>query len=333
MKSFQQIGWFCGLSILLIGLVMGGCDQSGENDPSSPVLTDGGSATFGSESKSFTYERGATAGIEITAEFAKYHIKDQPYGDWVANATWRHEDRNFIVEMTVPFTIDPATGIGRANLPAGFLNQVFQAAYDRYHANQDERVWQHRPGLYLNVFADDVTYQYYSFPYGTYGGAMSNWSFGGSLSDLVQQLGFGWWPFLPPRLDEAVLVNLGDPITIQQYVPTPGPTCGGVLMFGYCWYSSGDGNSCNTACLPHGGDVLHGKVFWTNRTDADCAAVLNALGVASGVDDFTGTWGNKDGCEYDGASRLRGDTLAPITATFDAAYSGGGEFLACACAN
>ncbi|MBD3307031.1 hypothetical protein GF339_11485 [candidate division KSB3 bacterium] len=44
---------------------------------------------------------------------------------------------------------------------------------------------------------------------------MSNWSFGGSLEDLVADLGLTWDPSQQQLTALAVLIDLGDPITLQ----------------------------------------------------------------------------------------------------------------------
>jgi large subunit ribosomal protein L40e len=40
------------------------------------------------------------------------------------------------------------------------------------------------------------------------------WNFGGSLADLVNQLGLSWWPGLAPLRNVGVEINVGDPFTL-----------------------------------------------------------------------------------------------------------------------
>jgi hypothetical protein len=213
MKHSQKLWGGTLVVLLMIGAV--GCELFDRRTPSEP--TSPGSeapehvnATYGHEDgKLAPYQPGRTPGIEIVADFTTYHLEGQPYGTWVVHATWRNEDRQTIADVTVAFTID-GTGIGRAQLPASFLDLVFADAASRWQTSEDQSTWFHRPGLYLGVFADDETYQYYQF-----NGRLSNWSFGGCLAELVEQLGLDWWPDLTPLTNVAVSVDIGDPISLQ----------------------------------------------------------------------------------------------------------------------
>jgi hypothetical protein len=139
------------------------------------------------------------------------------------NASWRDTSRHAIVEATVAVVID-ANGQGTAYLPPAFLDAVFAEASTRYMATQDVAVWFNRPGLYLNFYSDDGGYSHYCFR-----DFISGWNFGGSLSDLVDQLGLSWWPGLPPLQGVEVMVNLGNPLAPTSTVncelePTPEST-------------------------------------------------------------------------------------------------------------
>ncbi|MBD3305172.1 hypothetical protein GF339_02335 [candidate division KSB3 bacterium] len=215
------------LIVSLVGLILAGViagcelfDRNSQPSPTDPAASGPLNATYGDEDgEFFTYYPGTNPGIEVTADFTTYHRDGQPYDDgghgWVLHATWRDGDRSVVVDVTVKFTIDPATGLGTASIPPSFLNLVFKEAHERYAATQDEAypdaaLWHQRPGLYLNVFADTGTYQYYDFG----GSELGNWSFGGSLQDLVADLGLGWDPSQPQLTALAVLIDLGDPITL-----------------------------------------------------------------------------------------------------------------------
>ena len=231
------------------------------------------SATYGEESgKKFAYQAGTTAGLALTADFSRYHKKDQPWvatgagQGWVVNASWRTDNQDGKRQIvcpggdlgdnetpatyqakgcawaTVPVTIDPATGIGTATVPAALSNTAFQLAAARYQANkQDQAIWFHRPGLYLNVFAEDATYRYYDFgcAAGAISGQLSNWNFGGSLSDLVEQLKLSWWPGLPALTNAAAQANLGDPLTVRCAYPAP-PTTTKIILYSYNVGGTGD---------------------------------------------------------------------------------------------
>jgi hypothetical protein len=58
----------------------------------------------------------------------------------------------------------------------------------------------------------------------------------------------------------------------------------GVSLGGYCWYASSPGASCDSACSTHGGCNLTGTSNYAGSggSNANCQAVLNALGLGSG---------------------------------------------------
>ncbi len=162
-------------------------------------------------------------------DFGEFHIEGQPYGTWVLNATWRSAELTTEVEVTVWFIVGE-DGIGTAYIPTSFLDEVFALVYQRYMDGEDLGIWHNSPGLYLNVWPADGTDDYYNFDLGEedYTYLLSAWSFGGSLTDLVDQLGLGWWPGLAPLVNVAVFIDLGNPIGIQEQAPA---TAGGVAGF------------------------------------------------------------------------------------------------------
>lgn len=64
------------------------------------------------------------------------------------------------------------------------------------------------------------------------------------------------------------------------------PPCGGTMVGGYCWYAtiSETYQSCDDICASRGGCNLEGTRNYAGSggTDANCQAVLNALGVLVG---------------------------------------------------
>lgn len=165
-KFYETV--LCMTLLLLVGFILTSChlfDRSASHAPTSPSSEElqDFNALYGREhGKRFRYEVSDTAGITISADFTKYHIEGQPYGTWVVNATWRNKDRDTIAEVTVPVSIDEQ-GIGIALISAEFLDAVFAEAHTRFKENEDASVWFHRPGLYLNFYPDEETWQYYSF--------------------------------------------------------------------------------------------------------------------------------------------------------------------------
>jgi hypothetical protein len=78
------------------------------------------------------------------------------------------------------------------------------------------------------------------------------------------------------------------PDVLLDNCPTPPPPCGGVRIGGHCWYLlSGDtnlahvGKSCEWLCQSHGGYNEATRTYaGSDGTDANCTAVMNALGVS-----------------------------------------------------
>ena len=275
-------------------------------------------------------------GIALTADFGRYHKKDQPWAatgagkGWVVSAEWRDLDRHAIAQETASWTLD-ANGGGTAQLSAAFLNAVFQAAADRYQKNRNDTAsWHHRPGLYLNVYADDATYGYYDVacPAGAIGAQMSNWNFGGSLSDLVAQLALAWWPGLPALANVAAQANLGDPLTVRCAYPVATLTCAGQLVGGYCWYQGANGESCTAACAGHGGYNDATRTYAGSAgSNANCQAVIDALGVPGTAVTTDNSCGIGVGC-YD-----TGGLYRCTKTTTDPNSSSTGLYRMCACNN
>ncbi len=163
MKKVRKIQWIILVSLLIAGLV--GCGLFDHNDSKEPTApaTDARLLSQETVDPLLVYQASNTPGITVTADLTPNHIAGQPYGNWALNATWREEDRNTIVEANVPVTVD-ANGQASALIPADFLDTVFQEAYDRYAANNgDTNVWFHTPGLYLNLYCDEQTLEYFNF--------------------------------------------------------------------------------------------------------------------------------------------------------------------------
>jgi hypothetical protein len=206
---------FVGIIIIIVGVI--GCNltnNDSRNSTGSGIgLIDVTNATYSNENNQFPYQQGTKAGIEVIADFTQYHKAGQPYGTWYVTATWQDQVRRNVVEATVEFTID-VTGTGRVQLPAWFLDTVFAEAHTRYQDTQDVGLWDFRPGLVLNVYADNATYSYYEVDVTR----LNTRSFGGSLADLVTQVGLGWWwpgwPGRAPLTGTAVRVELSNPMTI-----------------------------------------------------------------------------------------------------------------------
>lgn len=92
----------------------------------------------------------------------------------------------------------------------------------------------------------------------------------------------------------ATTVNVGG-VTDSWSVKTP--TCGGTMVDGYCWYPGTVNKGCDEACASHGGCNMAGLLHaGSDGTNADCKAVLDALGIWSGA---VGTGAGADlGCAF-----------------------------------
>ena len=279
------------------------------------------------------YAAATTPGITILADMNEWHLKNQPYGNWSVQATWRNLDRNSIVELTVPLTID-AAGKATAPLPAAFLDAVFADAATRWQTAQDQSTWFHRPGLYLNFISDDPGYRYYDF-----GGELPRgWNFAGSLNDLVTQLGLAWWPSLPPLTNVGVMVDLGNPLSRRPApvlatptpAATPTPGCGGVQYNSACWYLGAAGQSCDQVCATHGlANAAATIAVGSGAANfAVCSAVLDAVAAPALPSSGDVTCGSGGGCLFSTGGAGRMHCTAPATTT---GASFGVWRRACAC--
>ena len=122
------------------------------------------------------------------------------------------------------------------------------------------------------------------------------------------------------------------PFMFHPLPPTVAAGCGGVLVGGFCWYlgtsNAMGGQSCTTVCATHGGyDSATETYAGSAGTNANCGAVLTALGVSGSPSDINCS-GNSTGCGRDfGVAERCTDT---------ASTSGAGwvfKSRACACQN
>jgi len=75
--------------------------------------------------------------------------------------------------------------------------------------------------------------------------------------------------------------------------------CGGEEIGGHCWYLGGEERSCDDACTGHGGyDEATRTYAGSSGTNANCDAVLNALGVGGSSVSTLGGSGTGAGCFY-----------------------------------
>jgi hypothetical protein len=254
-------------------------------------------ATYGKEGGTpAAYQPGTMPGIEVVADFNEYHRAGQPYGMWIVDAEWRNEDRHAIAKVSVPFMINAVTGIGRAYLPASFLDAVFADAVSRFQASEDTSTWFHRPGLYLNVIPFEDVDAYYDFARDVPAGwtwELSNWSFGDGLEYLVNQLDLRWWPERPPLTNVAALIDIQDPIGIKKIAPAA-PAAPATAawcrppanLYGFNWYYVQGGESCNSACVACGSTVnAAGLNYFVGNGNAanECAALIPAVLGAGGA--------------------------------------------------
>jgi len=103
-------------------------------------------------------------------------------------------------------------------------------------------------------------------------------------------------------------------------------TCPGELVGGHCWLLGAPGASCDTTCTANG--LAYDPATWfyagSNGTNAQCGAVLDALGAAPGAITNTGVGGA--GCFYTaGMTRIRDSR------TTTSSYGTGTLRRACAC--
>ena len=103
-------------------------------------------------------------------------------------------------------------------------------------------------------------------------------------------------------------------------------TCPGELVGGHCWLLGAPGASCDTTCTANG--LAYDPATWfyagSNGTNAQCGAVLDALGAAPGS--ITNTSVGGAGCFYTaGMTRIRDSR------TTTSSYGTGTLRRACAC--
>ncbi len=104
--------------------------------------------------------------------------------------------------------------------------------------------------------------------------------------------------------------------------------CAGEVVGGACWYLGADGDSCDDACANHGGYNSATLTYaGSEGTNANCIAVMGALGVTSGVFDTAGCFGGHSGCVY----TAEGDIYRCIDPDTVSSGGGVGNSRACAC--
>ncbi len=219
------------LLLLIVGIV--GCEfftQNDRHDPAAPNIEgiDAINATYGTEAGNpAPYQAGSMAGIEILADFSGKHRDGYDWGTWMVVAEWRNEPRSTIASAPHQYFSIDDDGVGRAYLPASFLDAVFADAAERYQSSGDTSTWHQSPGLYLHILpVGDADDNYDLDPDRPDGWTweLNSWSFGGSLEALVNALGSGWWPGLPALTNVAVLVDIGDPLGIEEQRPPSSDT-------------------------------------------------------------------------------------------------------------
>lgn len=84
----------------------------------------------------------------------------------------------------------------------------------------------------------------------------------------------------------------------------PSSSCAGVRLSGRCWYLSALGQSCSNACVPHGGNAADAASFvgvtGQGGSLAECAALLNGLGISTAPTQATRLDGVGLGCHVYG---------------------------------
>jgi hypothetical protein len=119
--------------------------------------------------------------------------------------------------------------------------------------------------------------------------------------------------------------TLGPKSTQLLCVPVQPAGCPGVTVGGFCWLLGASGQSCDAVCGTLAYDSATLTYAGSSGTDANCEAVLDALGVPAGSL-FSGTCSEAVGCAYTGTSRLRCTSPQTDSSTGSAGYE-----RACAC--
>ena len=108
----------------------------------------------------------------------------------------------------------------------------------------------------------------------------------------------------------------------------PGP-CAGHVVEGACWYLSAEERSCDDACSSHGGYAEATRTFaGSSGTNANCDAVLDALGVAGSRTSTLAVSGAAVGCFYMNLADAR-YRVQDMTTSSSATYTWARR--ACAC--
>lgn len=102
------------------------------------------------------------------------------------------------------------------------------------------------------------------------------------------------------------------------------PACTGDTVGGYCWFISGDGQTCNAVCTGHGAACVAAGITWGwNATN--CLAIGNAVTGASSQGGAAGS--NNIGCwKNPGGNIVHQDITA---ATCAGAFGGNKRYCAC----
>lgn len=106
---------------------------------------------------------------------------------------------------------------------------------------------------------------------------------------------------------------------------------GGILVGGYHWYQSAASQSCDSACAAHGGCNLAGTRDYAGSggSNANCTAVLNALGAAGAGAATDSSFVFGTGCAWDTTGQRFRATSPATNCTAYAANT----YRACACNN
>ncbi|MBI5502767.1 MAG: hypothetical protein HY907_21155 [Deltaproteobacteria bacterium] len=85
--------------------------------------------------------------------------------------------------------------------------------------------------------------------------------------------------------------------SVEAEADTPPGPCAGARVGGHCWYLSGEERSCDNACAAHGGyDDATRTYAGSSGTDANCDAVLDALGAGGSATSTLSGSGAGVGC-------------------------------------